>query len=60
VTDTVENQPQPLGDKVEVVSVAALFAEAIKAHPRPREHQRALQRMIGTVPPSALQAAPVT
>jgi ribose-phosphate pyrophosphokinase len=30
VTDTVENQPQPLGDKVEVVSVAALFAEAIK------------------------------
>ena len=30
VTDTVENQPQPLGDKVEVVSVAGLFAEAIK------------------------------
>jgi ribose-phosphate pyrophosphokinase len=30
VTDTVENQPQPLGAKVEVVSVAGLFAEAIK------------------------------
>src|SRR3954451_4754976 len=30
VTDTVENQPQPLGEKVEVVSVAGLFAEAIK------------------------------
>jgi ribose-phosphate pyrophosphokinase len=30
VTDTVENQPHPLGDRVEVVSVAGLFAEAIK------------------------------
>ncbi|HKN64429.1 MAG TPA: ribose-phosphate diphosphokinase [Gaiellaceae bacterium] len=30
VTDTVENQPHPLGEKVEVVSVAGLFAEAIK------------------------------
>ena len=30
VTDTVENQPHPLGGKIEVVSVAALFAEAIK------------------------------
>jgi ribose-phosphate pyrophosphokinase len=30
VTDTVENQPEPLGAKVEVVSVAGLFAEAIK------------------------------
>jgi ribose-phosphate pyrophosphokinase len=30
VTDTVENQPAPLGAKVEVVSVAGLFAEAIK------------------------------
>jgi ribose-phosphate pyrophosphokinase len=30
VTDTVENQPQPLGEKVEVVSVAPLFAEAIR------------------------------
>ena len=30
VTDTVENHPEPLGDRVEVVSVAGLFAEAIK------------------------------
>jgi ribose-phosphate pyrophosphokinase len=30
VTDTVEGQPQPLGERVEVVSVAGLFAEAIK------------------------------
>ena len=30
VTDTVESHPQPLGDKIEVVSVAGLFAEAIK------------------------------
>ena len=30
VTDTVENQPVPLGDKVHVVSVAPLFAEAIR------------------------------
>jgi ribose-phosphate pyrophosphokinase len=30
VTDTVENQPVPLGAKVHVVSVAPLFAEAIK------------------------------
>src|SRR6476620_6456673 len=30
VTDTVENQPHPLGAKVEIVSVAGLFAEAIK------------------------------
>jgi ribose-phosphate pyrophosphokinase len=30
VTDTVETQPVPLGPKVEVVSVAPLFAEAIR------------------------------
>jgi ribose-phosphate pyrophosphokinase len=30
VTDTVENHPEPLGDGVEVVSVAPLFAEAIR------------------------------
>ena len=30
VTDTVENHPNPLGERVEVVSVAGLFAEAIK------------------------------
>ncbi len=35
VTDTVENQPEPFSDKVEVVSVAPLFAEAIR-----RIHQR--------------------
>lgn len=29
VTDTVENHPRPPGEKVEVVSVAGLFAEAI-------------------------------
>jgi ribose-phosphate pyrophosphokinase len=29
VTDTIETQPEPLGNKVEVVSVAPLFAEAI-------------------------------
>jgi ribose-phosphate pyrophosphokinase len=30
VTDTVEGQPHPLGGRIEVVSVAGLFAEAIK------------------------------
>ena len=30
VTDTVENQPEPFSDKIEVVSVAPLFAEAIR------------------------------
>jgi ribose-phosphate pyrophosphokinase len=30
VTDTVENQPVPLGPKVQVVSVAPLFGEAIR------------------------------
>jgi len=30
VTDTVETQPEPLGPRVEVVSVAPLFAEAIR------------------------------
>ena len=30
VTDTVETQPVPLGRKVEIVSVAPLFAEAIR------------------------------
>ena len=30
VTDTVETQPEPLGEKVQVVSVAPLFAEAIR------------------------------
>jgi ribose-phosphate pyrophosphokinase len=30
VTDTVETQPEPLGARVEVVSVAPLFAEAIR------------------------------
>jgi ribose-phosphate pyrophosphokinase len=30
VTDSVESQPQPLGSKVEVVSVAPLLGEAIK------------------------------
>jgi ribose-phosphate pyrophosphokinase len=29
-TDTIENHPEPLGPKVEVVSVARLFAEAIR------------------------------
>jgi ribose-phosphate pyrophosphokinase len=29
-TDTIETQPSPLGRKVEVVSVASLFAEAIR------------------------------
>jgi ribose-phosphate pyrophosphokinase len=30
VTDTVETQPEPLGPRIEVVSVAPLFAEAIR------------------------------
>jgi ribose-phosphate pyrophosphokinase len=30
ITDTVENQPVQFSDKIEVVSVAPLFAEAIK------------------------------
>ncbi len=30
ITDTVENQPEPLTDKIEVVSVATLFGEAIR------------------------------
>jgi len=30
ITDTVENQPVKFSDKIEVVSVASLFAEAIK------------------------------
>jgi ribose-phosphate pyrophosphokinase len=30
VTDTIETQPEPLGAKVEVVSIAPLFAEAIR------------------------------
>jgi ribose-phosphate pyrophosphokinase len=30
VTDTVENHPHALGEKIEVVSVAGLFAEAIR------------------------------
>lgn len=30
ITDTVENQPVEFSDKIEVVSVASLFAEAIK------------------------------
>jgi ribose-phosphate pyrophosphokinase len=30
ITDTVENQPVQFSDKIEVVSVASLFAEAIK------------------------------
>lgn len=30
VTDSVENHPQPLGERVQVVSVAPLFAEAIR------------------------------
>ncbi len=30
ITDTVENQPVELSDKIEVVSVASLFGEAIK------------------------------
>lgn len=30
VTDSVETQPVALGEKVEVVSVAPLFAEAIR------------------------------
>ena len=30
VTDTVENHPHPLGERVEVVAAAGLFAEAIK------------------------------
>ncbi len=30
ITDTVENQPVPFSDKIEVVSVASLFGEAIR------------------------------
>jgi ribose-phosphate pyrophosphokinase len=30
VTDTIETQPEPVGPKVEIVSVAPLFAEAIR------------------------------
>jgi len=30
ITDSVETQPDPLGDKVEVVSVAPLLGEAIR------------------------------
>jgi ribose-phosphate pyrophosphokinase len=30
VTDTIETQPEPLGPKIEVVSIASLFAEAIR------------------------------
>ncbi len=30
ITDSIETQPEPLSDKVEVVSVAPLFAEAIR------------------------------
>jgi ribose-phosphate pyrophosphokinase len=30
VTDTIETQPEPFGSRVEVVSVAPLFAEAIR------------------------------
>jgi ribose-phosphate pyrophosphokinase len=30
ITDTIETQPEPLGPKVEVVSVAPLFADAIR------------------------------
>jgi ribose-phosphate pyrophosphokinase len=30
VTDTVENHPHPLDERIAVVSVAGLFAEAIK------------------------------
>ena len=30
ITDTVENQPVEFSDKIEVVSVASLFAESIK------------------------------
>jgi ribose-phosphate pyrophosphokinase len=30
ITDTVENQPVTFSDKIEVVSVASLFGEAIK------------------------------
>jgi ribose-phosphate pyrophosphokinase len=30
ITDTIENHPVPLPDKVEVISVAALFGEAIR------------------------------
>jgi ribose-phosphate pyrophosphokinase len=30
VTDTIETQPEPLGPKVEIVSIAPLFAEAIR------------------------------
>jgi ribose-phosphate pyrophosphokinase len=29
-TDTIETQPTALGSKVEIVSVASLFAEAIR------------------------------
>jgi ribose-phosphate pyrophosphokinase len=35
VTDTIETQPEPLGAKIEVVSIAPLFAEAIR-----RIHER--------------------
>jgi ribose-phosphate pyrophosphokinase len=31
VTDTVEVHPEPLGDRIEVVSVAGLFAEAVRS-----------------------------
>ncbi|HIG19074.1 MAG TPA: ribose-phosphate pyrophosphokinase, partial [Candidatus Handelsmanbacteria bacterium] len=35
VTDSVETQPEPMGAKMQIVSVAGLFAEAIR-----RIHQR--------------------
>jgi ribose-phosphate pyrophosphokinase len=46
VTDTIETQPEPLGDRVEVVSVAPLFAEAIR-----RIHRRESISSLFTVPP---------
>jgi len=30
VTDSVESQPEPLGSKIEIVSVAPLLGEAIR------------------------------
>jgi ribose-phosphate pyrophosphokinase len=30
ITDTIETQPEPMGPKIEVVSIAPLFAEAIR------------------------------
>ena len=39
-TDTVENHPNSLPKKIQFVSVAPLFGEAIRRNPQSRKHQR--------------------